>query len=309
MIKRIHKSILRRAKNINTIFLKLNWVFKKWLSFEHKEIVREVSVIIVGRNDNYGGDFSKRLQVTFDWNLKHFPNSEIIYIEWNQIKNRKSDCEWISKRYSNARCYIVSEEIHKCNSSIPDKMPVMEYFAKNIGIRKSKNDWLLMINADVFLGNDFIGNMHKLNNNTVYASHYIGIKWNGEEINDKIIKNKKIRVVNFAAPFSLGSVVGNLILTHKKNWLLATGYDERLTNVRAGVDTNGLNQLLNLGLRKQVIGHHYHLDHTESIIHGSNVTHGNHAFNNIPYKNPDNWGFLDYKEIEIGERIWRLEKI
>ncbi len=299
-------------RQINQTFqeiIKLEWSIKCLFSFSKKIVVDKISIIIVGRNDNYGGDFSKRLQVTIDWNLKHLPNSELIYIEWNQIKNNKSDCEWITQRYSNARCYIVSEEIHRSISRNPDKMPVMEYYAKNIGIRKAKNDWLLMINADVFVGKDCIKNMHKLNENTVYGSHYIGIKWNGEDVNEKLIRNRKIRVVNFAAPFSLGSVVGNLILTHKKNWLAATGYDERLNNVRAGVDTNGLNQLLSLNLRKQIIGHHYHLDHAESIIHGENSTHGYHMFNNIPYKNPENWGFEDYKDIKIGERIWRLEKI
>ncbi len=289
-------------------WLKLRWEVKRLLDFSEKEKVKSISVIVVGRNDNYGGDFSKRLQITLDWNLSQLPNAELIYVEWNQIKERPSDCEWIVKKYSNAKCYIVPNKMHNlvCSNS---KMPMMEYFAKNLGIRKATSDWILMANADVFIGNDVIKNIHKLNSDTVYGTHYVSIKWDGKPIENYHQQNKKNIVTAFSATNDLGSVVGNFILTHKKNWLKATGYDETLTNVRAGVDCNGLNQLLHLGLKPMVLGHHYHLDHPESIIHGKNDTHGNHHFNNVPYKNSDNWGFANCPLKQISERIWELQKI
>jgi hypothetical protein len=79
--------------------------------------------------------------------------------------------------------------------------------------------------------------------------------------------------------------------------------------VRAGVDTNGLKQLFYAGLKPMVLGHHFHLDHPESIVHGNNDTHGVNAFNNIPYKNNENWGFNTSPLKQISERIWELEKI
>ena len=74
------------------------------------------------------------------------------------------------------------------------------------------------------------------------------------------------------------------------------------------MDTNGVNQLFNLGLKPLVLGHHFHLDHPESIVHGNNDTHGKHKFDNIPYKNPDDWGFTNYNEKQIKDRIWILEQ-
>ena len=93
-----------------------------------------------------------------------------------------------------------------------------------------------------------------------------------------------------------------------------TGYDETLSDVRNGVDTNGLKQLLHQSLRTMAIGNHYHLDHPESVSNGANATHGDQsrineisAGSNIPYKNPDNWGLNNYSFEEISPRIWKTK--
>ncbi|HEV7231453.1 MAG TPA: hypothetical protein VGO45_09005 [Bacteroidia bacterium] len=288
---------------------KLLWRIRLFLTHSGLAHVNSshISIVVVGRNDNYGGDFPERLQATIDWNLRHLPGAELIYIEWNKIEEKESDCLWIEKRYPGAKCYVVPGNIHKEISTNP-KMPVMEYFAKNIAMRRSSREWILMINADCFIGNDVIKNIGKLNRNYIYGTHYVSIKWDGKPIADYHMQMKENVVFGFAADRSLLAVVGNFILTHKQNWLNATGYDERLTNVRAGVDTNGVRQLLQQGLKTMVLGHHFHLDHPESIIHGVNQTHGSNAFNNIPYRNPENWGLVDYPLKQISERIWLLEK-
>lgn len=298
-----------RFRYLNEMKQKALWYCKRVFDFRKKEKVSSFTIIVVGRNDNYGGDFSKRLEVTLDWNLKNIPNAELIYIEWNQIPDRPSDCEWVASRYSNARCYIVPNEIHKNIAAQPEKMPVMEYFAKNIGIRRTKNDWVLMVNADVCIGLDVVSRLKYLNKNTIYGTHYINLKWDKNTINKQYLENKKNWLSSFPSPLNMCSVVGNLIITHRQNWINATGYDENLNNVRIGVDRNGLNQLLYMGLKKRVLGSHFHLDHPESIIHGSNETHGEHNFGNIPYQNNSSWGFFGIKEKVIGERIWQFEKI
>lgn len=305
--QRLNAAIEWRLRVFKNFTDKIYWKFRILANFSKKEHVKGVAVVVVGRNDNYGGDFSERLQTTLDWNLKHIPNPELIYIEWNQISGRHSDCEWISKRYLNSKCFVVPKSIHDTITNNP-KMPVMEYFAKNIGIRNASYDWLLLINADVFLALDTIKNLSFLSKKYVYGTHYINIKWDSTPIDDKLLNNKSLVLNSFSANKNMDGVVGNFILTHKDNWKKATGYDEQLINVRDGVDTNGLNQLYFHGLKPMVIGHHFHLDHKESLIHGVNPTHGSHAFDNIPYNNNQNWGFLNYSLKQINERIWELEK-
>jgi len=307
--RKIINAIDWRKEHYKKKYYKFYWKVKRFFDFSKKEKINSISVVVVGRNDNYGGDFSERLRTILDWNLSILPNPELIYVEWNQVENRTSDCDWITKRYKNTKCYIVPKKIHDTITT-NNKMPVMEYFGKNVGIRKATNDWILLLNADILLDLKTIKDIKKgLSSKYVYGTHYNNIKWNKELISSDFLSNKDIVLNYFPANKILQSVVGNMILTHKNNWFLGTGYDERLTNVRAGVDENGKNNLLAKGIKPMLIGNHYHLDHAESMIYGRNDTHGFNKFNNLPYTNNNNWGLFDLKETLIKEKIWKLEKI
>ena len=311
MLQRISSAYNWRWRVLKHNAIKLQWSLKKKLGFSDKEGINSLSIVVVGRNDNYGGDFSLRLKTTFDWNLSLFPNAELIYVEWNPIKENESDCHWITEAYPNAKCFIVPNEIHKTLITTKN-FPLLEYFAKNVGIRKASGDWIILVNADVLIGPDFI--QDKVNSDTVYGTHYNNIQWNNKPIRKEYLEDKKNILRFFPANSKLESVVGNLIMTHKKNWLKMTGYDETLSDVRNGVDTNGLKQLLHQSLRTMAIGNHYHLDHPESVSNGANATHGDQsrineisAGSNIPYKNPDNWGLNNYSFEEISPRIWKTK--
>jgi hypothetical protein len=299
-----------RLKRLQGYIQELFWSLRR-LRY-HKNLVdvdySDISIIVVGRNDNYGGEFSLRLKTTLDWNLRQLPGAELIYVEWNKIPERESDCDWIEKRYPGAKCFIVPQSIHETICQNP-KMPVMEYFAKNLALRKASRQWLMLINADCFIGDDTVKNIRKLGKEYVYGTHYVSFRWDQKDIAAYHLTTKSNHVLTFPAPKDLGPVVGNFILTHKQNWMNSGGYDEKLNNVRAGVDTNGLNQLINKGLIPMVLGHHFHLDHPESIIHGANQTHGRHAFDNIPYTNDPGWGLINYPLKKMSDRVWLLEKI
>lgn len=290
--------------------LRIYWKIKWFLDFSRKEKVNGITVVVVGRNDNYGGDFSLRLKTTFEWNLRHLPNPELIYIEWNPMEGKASDCIWITEKYPQAKCYIVPPTIHKKIAANPVKMPVMEYYAKNLGIRMAGNDWVLLINADCLLGFDTIRNIKHLSKDFVYGTHYTSIRWDQEPINQFHLTDPSKITIAFPADWKMRSVVGNFILTHRSNWLRSTGYDERMNNSRAGMDTNGLMNLLHIGLKPMALGHHFHLDHPESIVNSSNATHGNNEsilhHKNIPYRNPDYWGLQHYSRKEIARNIWEL---
>ena len=193
------------------------------------------------------------------------------------------------------------------------KIPMMEYFAKNMGIREATNDWVFVVNADVFLGLNTVKNMTRLNKEYVYGTHYRNIQWDGGEITEKYINDPKYTINLFSTDNKLKAVVGNFILTHKDNWMLSGGYDEALADSRLGVDTNGLYQLLHKGVKSMVLGDHYHLDHNESRIKGINTTtHGNFniaGFNNIPFQNPKDWGLQKFEKVQLSANVWQLKEI
>jgi hypothetical protein len=305
--RNMHWRVRQADRNIK----RLKWELKRAINHKNLETVDKFSMVVVGRNDNYGGDFSERLKATIDWNYNHVPGCELIYIEWNRIGDKPSDTEWISKRYPNSKCFIVPNSIHQLYSTNP-KIPMMEYFAKNMGIREASNDWVFVINADVFLGLNTIKNMRHLNKKYVYGTHYKNINWDGGEITDKYINDPQYTINLFSTDAILKAVVGNFILTHKDNWLLSGGYDEALADSRLGVDTNGLYQLLHKGIKPMVLGDHYHLDHNESRIKGINTTtHGSFTvagFNNIPFQNPKDWGLQKFEKVQLSANVWELKE-
>ncbi|MEZ5010003.1 MAG: hypothetical protein R2753_17775 [Chitinophagales bacterium] len=310
MIERIQSAIEWRQRYYKNVLRKKRWKLKNFLDRSGNEKVNEISIIVVGRNDNYGGDFSNRLRTSLEWNLKNIPNHELIYVEWNPVEGKDSDCLWIEKAHPKAKCYIVSREIHQQLSTNPN-IPMMEYYAKNLGFRKASKDWILSINADICIGKDVAKNIKSANKNKVYATHYQNMNWNGEIITQAFLDDKNYQLQMFAADNNIAGVVGNLIFTHRDNWMKATGYDESLSSVRAGVDSDGLKQLFSLGLRPGVLGTHFHFDHGDSMINGKpNLTHGKMELlknRKYPYQNKEHWGLENYKETKISDRIWQLE--
>ncbi|MCH8330454.1 MAG: hypothetical protein IH946_03590, partial [Bacteroidetes bacterium] len=134
-------------------------------------------------------------------------------IEWNRIDDRESDCKWIVERYPNAKCFVVPNQIHSkliSNANIP----MLEYNAKNIGIRKASNEWLALVNADVFIGEDIAENIQKgLNKDTVYGSHITNIAWDGEAIAKEHLTDRSKRIYLFHSTPNLEGVVGHFIMT------------------------------------------------------------------------------------------------
>ncbi len=118
-----------------------------------------LSIVIAGRNDNYGGDFNQRLQNTLDWishwvNHYHLP-AELIFVNYNPIAENDSIAEMITfpvaTSYFSTRIIEVAEDVHQelLEEGIRKPVPFFEFIAKNAGIRRAKGKFILCTNADV----------------------------------------------------------------------------------------------------------------------------------------------------------------
>ena len=60
-----------------------------------------LSIVLCGKNDNYGGHFDQRLILTLKYNLKQLKEkgveTEIIFVEWNPLPDRPLLSEHFSK--------------------------------------------------------------------------------------------------------------------------------------------------------------------------------------------------------------------
>ncbi len=267
----------------------------------------EITIVLVGRSDYYHGENRSRLEATLSWNLRYM-DGEVIYVEWNRLPEQRSDADWLVKRFPNLRVYVVPPEIHESLSTNPD-IPVMEYFAKNVGIRRARTPWICVMNPDVALGPEITNRLHRLKKEYLYGTNRTEFKWDGRRLSLRKLANRKLHRFTLIMNKE-HNYIGDFLLAHRDAWYMARGYDESLTDRRSGCDRRGLAQLYHLGVKPWCIGSHFHLDHPESIVHGAKLHHGESADHrvNLPYHNGPQWGLADTQEIQVQERVWLLKK-
>lgn len=119
-----------------------------------------LSIVVVGRNDNYGGDFNFRLQNLTIWlnsmvEKEQLP-TELIIVNYNPLADKPSMYEAIqwpkNRHYLTIRIINVPNEIHEQYFNDPNirkPVPVFEYVGKNIGIRRAKGEFILASNPDI----------------------------------------------------------------------------------------------------------------------------------------------------------------
>jgi hypothetical protein len=115
-----------------------------------------LSFVVAARNDNYGGDFLRRIQMfsmcLIELLLRYDCSAELIIVEWNPPPDRPRLTEAIrwpeSLGRATVRVLTVPADVHR---RLPnsDRMPMFEYFAKNVGIRRARGKFVLTTNPDL----------------------------------------------------------------------------------------------------------------------------------------------------------------
>ena len=118
-----------------------------------------ISFVITGRNDDYGGDFNERLTNGISWLSiyleKYKCPSEVIIVNYNPIDDKPSLRQIISwprnRNYLQFRMITVPNDVHQTliNPEIRKTVPLFEFPAKNIGIRRARANFILSSNADI----------------------------------------------------------------------------------------------------------------------------------------------------------------
>jgi hypothetical protein len=264
-----------------------------------------VASVMVGRNDDYMPDFANRLRATIGWNVRHFVD-EAIFIEWNPPADRELLGTSLVKEFPQLKVYVVPENLHRMVCHNP-RLPLMEYHAKNVGIRRATSPWIIATNSDVAFGADSILAFKKaeLNHDIAWTAQRIDIPW--KEWRSEHIGLKDCIQFRRIIPYSQHGT-GDFLMASRELWHRVRGYDEKLLKHRIGCDIRGAAQLLVHGAQIQRIGNILHLAHPTSCTEQLQPHHGERApLDNLPYQNDSDWGLGNCREIKISERIWQLE--
>lgn len=265
---------------------------------------QKIAAVMVGRNDDYMPDFAQRLHATIAWNIRHLVD-EVIFVEWNPPAERPLLASSLTVEFPEVRAYVVPEEIHRTVCHNP-KLPLMEYHAKNVGIRRAQAPWIIATNADVAFGGDAIQTMRRslTSPDVAWTAERTDIYW--KEWRKRNIGLTDCLRYKRIIPYQPHGT-GDFLLASREMWHRARGYDEALLKHRIGCDVRGAAQLVACGAQMQKVGRILHLAHPTSCTEQIQPHHGERAsIEDVPYHNGPNWGLGNCSELELEERVWRL---
>jgi len=270
-----------------------------------------ISIITTGRDDNYGQDFIARLKKSLQSNIEYLEKNNIEYeyiaVEWNPIKNYLSDNSDLRELFNNKNLknVIVSNSVSK-KENLSETIH-FEYFAKNVGVRDSKFENILLLNSDIVLPDSTFDKIIELCNTGLSTNKFYRARFR-EQVN---MDMSRILIEDCHYPDNPDAIIcgycsGDFLLMKKYIFCnVAKGYDEtnqsHRTISQTGMDGEILWNLHNKGVSLEFIDDVYsHINHGKPNPYDG-------AYNVNGYDNKDDWGFIKYHKRYISENIIIIE--
>ena len=120
-----------------------------------------LTLILTGRNDDFGGDFNARFFRTLRFNHERLTEAgvphDVIFVEWRPVEGRPYLARLLRDEFSQLRLksFVVDSGYHHALSLNPE-LQFQEFIAKNVGIRRALGQFVLTTNTDVYLGRGVI---------------------------------------------------------------------------------------------------------------------------------------------------------
>lgn len=117
---------------------------------------KKLSIVVTSRNDNHGGDMTRRMQVFITMLIaqcnKFKVPIELVFVEWNPPAGQPLLKDVLPKPqhgdYLELRYIVVPGSLHQQYKNA-DKIALYQMIAKNVGIRRAKSEFVLCTNVDV----------------------------------------------------------------------------------------------------------------------------------------------------------------
>jgi hypothetical protein len=283
---------------------------------------QSLEIVVTGRADDHGGpEFFERLAAAATHNHALLERAGIPHtftlVEWNPVPGRRLLAEAVLERLPFwTRAYVVEPEWHAAISTNP-RLQFMEFFAKNVAVRRSQADAILTTNSDVFLSEAVVAQLAAAS----IADECVGravrydvdrhCDWRagGEAV--LAAPRHHLRVNHLVAP-EYSNAAGDFLLLTRATWTRLRGFNETVRYAKIHKDGQFCHRAWIEGLAFATLGPIWHLDHDGSYsnvggLQGSpDAPYGPEWAWRDDYRNPDDWGLRDAVEEPAGERLVRL---
>ena len=263
-----------------------------------------ITIVVAGRNDDYGGAFQERITELARANSVRLTSAgvlhEFLLVEWNPLPDRPLLSQAFVASVPSARAIVVPPALHDRYSLNPH-MPFYEMPAKNAGIRRADGDWILVTNADILLGDDVIAWLcdGRRRDDTLYRAHRVDVP---RDLPPHLMQDPSHQIQSgegrMAPCYYLGAG-GDFCLASRSLWRTLGGFDERIRFSTRGKDWQFFLGAAARGVPIAFAGTVYHLDHDEGFRNtpaadrDAPTAHFGAAWDiefGLPLSNPSGWG-------------------
>ena len=285
----------------------------------------KIGSVVVCRNDGYK-DFERGI-IHFKSMLDTF--DEVTYIDWN---SPTGSFLWEIKdqlpKTGKLKHFVIPPNVVNQIITDPKAQQCNEGLSRNIGIRRSKCDWVVSTNIDIIppKRNDLLNILNGLDKNTFYtisrreAPKEIVYKYghnNWEMIREELYDIPERHFPAMVTPndhYSLINCCGDFQLAHKDTWDGIRGFEENMiyacfvdTNVQKKAVLNGyqLKALYNPPLFHMEHGAYYTKEDGTRVSDKDNKG----AFKGDTKAYNDAWSWVEWFDKSYNEKDWGLNSI
>jgi hypothetical protein len=210
-----------------------------------------ISIIITGRNDDFGGDFNLRLFRALEFNHRHLSDRgvphEFVFVEWRPIAGKPWLAEVLADRYPDLvphtlTSYVADLAYHEAFSLNP-KLVFQEFIAKNIGIRRCRGEYILTTNTDIYLSRGVLDLMEKraFTPRVLYRVPRIDLKdgIDCEAMDWSILEDRRnYDTINEIHPPCYTNASGDFLLLDRDSYRALGGFNEVYRVAKVHMDSN-----------------------------------------------------------------------
>jgi hypothetical protein len=293
----------------------------------NRRMVPYLSVVLTGRNDNFGGDFNRRLFSALSYNHRLLTNArveyELVLVEWRPVPGRALLADLIRQCLpevsSRLVAYEVDERYHDAFSQNP-RVQFHEFIAKNVGVRRALGSYILVTNTDIYLSHDIVNLIAKqlLRPMVLYRATRVDLKsWmDGTNLDEDVLADARNQTaINPLKPPYFSNAAGDFLLLDRFSFHALRGFNEIFRVAKIHIDTNfcfhaQVNGLLivDTGARVYHVGEGtFRAQQGAYLERPSDAPWGDSWCKQMLYDNPLNWGLGDAPAVERSPQHVRIE--
>ena len=288
-----------------------------------------LTIVVSGRNDDFGGDFNGRFFRALRFNHTHLAaagvSHEFVFVEWRPLPGRPLLATRLAEEFaafepSQLTSYVVDPAYHDALSLNP-RLQFQEFIAKNVGVRRARGTFILTTNTDIYLSRGVIDRLASsaIEPNVLYraARHDLKADSDVSALDWDVLEDpRNCDIVNAISPPLFTNASGDFLLLDRDAYHRLRGFNEIYRVAKIHLDGNFCEKAYSSGIVITDVGATvYHV--ARGTLHAqigafrsrpADAPWGDIRWNSSAiYVNPPQWGLGGAPEQRLDDRTTYLE--